>query len=127
MKKRVLVVDDEPTIVKTVCMVLEAYGFDPDGATSGDEAIAKAKNSCPDLLLSDVMMPGINGFDAALQIKRVCPGCRLLFFTGYASQVASLAADLTSNGFRFELLAKPIQPAVLVDSVNAALAQAGNL
>ena len=124
IKTRVLVVDDEPSIMRTVCMILEAYGFDTQGASSGDEAITQAANSCPDLLLSDVMMPGKNGFETALEIKKLCPECRLLFFTGYASQIASLTVTLTSNGYRFDLLSKPMLPKELLDSVKAALAHA---
>jgi CheY-like chemotaxis protein len=124
MKPRVLVVDDEPAIVATVCAILEAYGFSPVGVTSGEEAIAKATDSCPDVLLCDVMMPGLNGFETGLQVKKVCPTCRLLFFTGYA-EVPGLADDLKSNGHAFEVLGKPVRPAELVDKINAALAAGG--
>lgn len=120
MKPWVLVVDDEPSIVATVCAILEAYGYSAVGVTSGAEAIAKATASCPDLLLSDVMMPGLNGFETGLQVKKVCPHCRLLFFTGYA-EVSGLADGLKSNGLAFEVLSKPMHPAALVDKVKAAL------
>jgi len=117
----VLVVDDEPSIVSTVCAILHVYGFRTLSATSGPEAIAKAAGACPDLLLCDVIMPGMNGFQTALQVKKLCPQCRLLFFTGYAA-VADLAEGLKNDGHDFEMLSKPLPPAVLVDRVKAVLA-----
>jgi CheY-like chemotaxis protein len=122
MKPRVLVVDDEPSIVATVCAILEAYGYNVVGVTSGAEAIARATDSCPDLLLCDVMMPGLNGFETALQVKKLCPNCRLLFFTGYA-EVSGLDDGLKSRGLAFEVLSKPMHPAALVAKVKAALSE----
>jgi two-component system, NtrC family, nitrogen regulation response regulator NtrX len=122
MKPTILVVDDEPSIVATVCAILEAYGFSAVGATSGTEAIAKAAETCPDLLLSDVMMPGMNGFETALQVKKHCPKCALLFFTGYAN-VANLGVDLENNGYVFEMLSKPLPGAILVEKIKGALAR----
>lgn len=123
MKHRVLVVDDEPAIVATLCLVLEAHGYGTVGVTSGYEAIAKVAGSCPDLLLSDVMMPGMNGFETGLQVKKLCPKCRLLFFTGYA-EVSGLAQELKNKGHFFEVLQKPIHPSFLLDKVKATLAAA---
>lgn len=121
LKPLVLVVDDEESIVRTICDILDLYGFRTIGATSGGEAIAKIADSCPDLLLSDVMMPGMNGFETGLQVKDLCPRCGLLFFTGYA-EVSDLAVELKSKGHAFELLSKPLPPSLLVDKVSAALA-----
>ena len=123
MRSRILVVDDEPTIVQTVCNVLGSSGFDVLGVNAGDEAIAAVATFCPDVLLSDVMMPGMNGFEIGLEIKKLCPNCHLLFFTGQ-SEVSDLSEDLKRNGHRFELLRKPVPPMELIDRVKAALAQA---
>ena len=120
MRTRILVVDDEPAIVQTVCIVLGSSGFDALGVNSGDEAIAKAATFCPDVLLSDVMMPGMSGFETALEVKKLCPGCRLLFFSG-RTDVAVLGEGLKTLGHRFELLPKPVDPAVLVEKIKTAL------
>ena len=122
MKPQVLVVDDEPSIVATVCAILEAYGYSAVGVLSGDEAIARVTDSCPDVLLCDVMMPGLNGFETALEVKKRCPNCRLLFFTGYA-EVPGLADGLKSKGLAFDVLSKPMHPATLIDKINAALSE----
>lgn len=120
MKHRVLVVDDEPTIVSTICMILDASGFDVVGVNSGYAAIARVGDFCPDLLLSDIKMPGMNGFETGVEIKKLCPDCRLLFFSGY-SDVSGMAEALRDSGHRFELLPKPLHPNVLLDKIKAAL------
>lgn len=116
----ILVVDDEPAIVETVCMILEAEGLKAIGAKSGADAVAKARESCPDLLFSDIMMPGMNGFEAAVQIKAHCPHCRLIFFSGYAD-VTDMANGLRQRGYEFEVLRKPMLPTLMVEKVRAAL------
>src|SRR5215467_6958162 len=102
MKTQILVVDDEPAIVESMCMVLEAFGYNAVGANSGVEAVAKVADFCPTLLLSDIVMPALNGFEAALQIKAKCPHCRLLFFSGYAG-AADMGDSLKAQGYRFEI------------------------
>lgn len=116
----ILVVDDEPAIVETVCLLLEADGLNAIGAHSGAEAVAKAQESCPDLLFSDIVMPGMNGFELALQIKAHCPHCRLIFFSGYA-EVAEMSSGLRERGYEFEVLRKPMLPTLMVEKVRAAL------
>jgi CheY-like chemotaxis protein len=122
IKSRILVVDDEPTIVSTICMILDAHGFDAVGVNSGYAAIARVGDFCPDLLLSDIKMPGMNGFETGVEIKKLCPDCRLLFFSGYA-EVLSMAEALRDSGHCFELLPKPLHPTVLVEKIKAALVE----
>jgi CheY-like chemotaxis protein len=122
-KERILVVDDEKSIVETLRMILEMSGYAVHAAVSGQQAIATVEEGCPDLLLSDVMMPGLNGFETALRIKQRCPGCRLLFFSGYANspEVLHLSENLTAQGYEFEVLAKPLHPSMLLEKVHFAL------
>ena len=116
-------VDDELSIVETMRMILEISGYTVSTAVSGLQAIAKAEEACPDLLLSDVMMPGLNGFEAALRIKKRCPGCRLLFFSGYSGspELLRLSENLKDSGHDFEVLSKPLHPSMLLEKVKSAL------
>ena len=66
----VLVVDDSPTEVHVFQTALERNGYAVEVATSGEEGIATAKKLKPDLILMDVVMPGINGFQATRQLSR---------------------------------------------------------
>jgi CheY-like chemotaxis protein len=126
MPAKILVVDDEEPIAVTVRDIFRAKGYKADYASSGGEAVAKSRELCPDLLLSDVIMPGWNGFEAALQVKEFCPGCRLLFFSGYAgSDLLSqdFKNEFMNRGYQFGFLLKPVQPAVLPRTVEEALLQ----
>jgi CheY-like chemotaxis protein len=123
MSGRILVVDDELPIVETLRLILEMSGYSVCTAVSGIQAIAKAEEGCPDLLLSDVMMPGLNGFETALRIKKHCPGCRLLFFSGYSGtpEMLYLNENLKDRGYEFEVLAKPLHPSLLLEKVKFVL------
>jgi CheY-like chemotaxis protein len=62
-------------------------------------------------------MPGMNGFELAMEVKRSCPGCRLVLFSGQAAtaQLAQQFIDVFANrGYHFELLPKPIHPDTLL-------------
>ena len=68
-RPRVLIVDDDPLIRDVVRAVLEDASFDLDEAASGEEALRLAAGHPPDVVLLDVMMPGLNGFEVAKQMK----------------------------------------------------------
>ena len=68
-KKRVLVVDDEPHIVKLVKLSLGDQNYDIVGITSGKEAISYVNNNAPDILVLDLMMPGVNGYDVCQAVR----------------------------------------------------------
>lgn len=69
MSKKVLLVDDEPDIVETVKFMLEAEEFDCIVAYDGEDALNKAKNENPDIILLDVMLPKINGYKVCRLLK----------------------------------------------------------
>lgn len=70
MKKKVLVVDDEPFFIEVFEMKLVAAGFEVCSARNGAEAVAKAKAEKPHLIIMDVMMPVMSGFDATQKIRQ---------------------------------------------------------
>lgn len=110
---RILVVDDEKVIADTIVQILNRNGFIAEAAYGGKEAIEKAKCHCPDLVLSDVLMPQIDGVEAATQIREYCPETRIVLFSGQAATVEILARA-RQRGHTFELLAKPIHPTELI-------------
>ncbi len=68
--KKVLVVDDSPTEVHLLRQMLSKNGFTVTSAASGEEAIVKAKAEMPDLILMDVVMPGMSGFETTRSITK---------------------------------------------------------
>ena len=69
MKKRVLVCDDEPYIVESVSYVVRKAGFEVETAEDGEEALAVAQKSRPDLIFLDIMMPKISGYEVCRRLK----------------------------------------------------------
>ena len=69
-RPRVLIVDDEPHIVDFLRMGFEYEGFEATVATSGDEALRAVKTMCPDIVILDIMLPGVNGLDVARLLRR---------------------------------------------------------
>jgi len=85
---RILVADDHEVVRRGVCALLEGHaGFEVcDEAVDGREAVEKAKRSLPDVVILDIGMPGLNGFDAARQIRKVSPASEVLILTMHESE-----------------------------------------
>jgi CheY-like chemotaxis protein len=113
MKLKVLVADDERVIADTLAKILDNSGFEATAVYSGDQAVKIANTLRPDALISDVAMNGINGIEAAIEIREILPTCKILLLSGQNS-TADLLNEARSRGYDFEVLAKPIPPKDLV-------------
>ena len=119
-KHRIFVVDDEEVIVSTLTMILQKSGFDAVPFTQPLKALEASRSDPPDLLISDVMMPELNGIALTIQMRRVCPNCKVLLFSGQVSTQGLLDAARAS-GSHFEVLAKPVHPTELLRKIREAL------
>lgn len=108
-KQRVLVADDERVIADTLSMILNQSGFETRVAYSGEQAVEIAGEFRPEMLISDVIMAGVNGIDAAIEIRRILPEIKVLLFSGQAA-TADLLEKARARGYDFEILAKPVHP-----------------
>ena len=115
-RQRVLVVDDETSIADTVTTILSMSGYAAMAAYDGDDALETALVSPPHLLITDVVLPGMNGIELAITIQRVFPDCQILLFSGQASTVDLLSAA-GGAGHHFTLLSKPVPPERLLAMV----------
>ena len=106
---QIFVVDDEPVIASTLATILKMHGFSARFFTSPLEALAAARAKAPDLLLSDVTMPGISGIDLAMKMRAQYPQCKILLFSGHPATLP-LIEDARSRGHEFHLLLKPMPP-----------------
>jgi DNA-binding NtrC family response regulator len=113
---RVFVVDDERLIATTLAAILQLNGFIADSFVRPCDALAAARVNAPDLLISDVMMPEISGVELAIQIKAICPDCKVLLFSGQAA-TADLLLAARERGYDFQLLSKPVHPTELLAQV----------
>jgi CheY-like chemotaxis protein len=108
-KKKVLVVDDERVIADTLAIILNQHGFDATAVYTGTGAVEQARNLHPDLIITDVIMPDMNGIEVAINIRAFLPGCKILLFSGQAA-TADLLESARARGHEFEILAKPVHP-----------------
>jgi CheY-like chemotaxis protein len=117
---RVFVVDDEHVIASTLTAILKMHGFSATFFTSPLEALTAARLRAPDLLASDVEMPGISGIDLAIQMKAHYPECKILLFSGQRATLDLLDAA-HAQGHEFDLLLKPVRPPEFVLEVGRAV------
>lgn len=111
---RVLIADDEMVIAETLCLILRQNRFEATAAYGGREAIEEAKRWRPDIFLTDVVMPEVDGIEAAVVVSDLLPKCRILLFSGQAA-VHDLLHEVRLQGHNFELLAKPVHPEELLE------------
>ena len=69
MPKKILIVDDDPDMVQSVTMILESKNYEVAAAYGGIEGLQKATSENPDLIVLDVMMPGLDGFETCRRLK----------------------------------------------------------
>ena len=120
MRPIVLVVDDESAIADTVTEILSRNGYAAMAAYDGDDALETALVTPPELLITDVMLPGMNGIELAITIRRIFPDCKVLLCSGQAAAV-DLMASARSEGHHFTLLTKPVHPKDMLARVSEAL------
>jgi two-component system response regulator MtrA len=112
----ILVADDESLICRTVVEILRSEGYDAVAVLDGAAAVECASKTQPTILLVDVMMPGMNGIDAAKKIRQVHPGIRVICFSGHAAS-SQLLNEAQAQGHEFEFLSKPIRPEALLKAI----------
>ena len=115
-KRRVFIVDDEPMIASTLATILRLSGYDATSFTNPLEALHRAASDPPTLLISDVLMPQLSGIDLAIQIKTICPTCKILLFSGHASYL-DFSQDAQRLDHHFHILPKPIYPGDLLRAI----------
>ena len=117
----VLIVDDSPTDVHLLRQYLENHGYDTEAAESGSEAVDKARELQPDLVLMDIVMPGMNGFQATRELSRDPETARIPVV------MVTTKGEETDRiwGMRqgaVEYIVKPISESDLVAKINAVMA-----
>jgi DNA-binding NtrC family response regulator len=101
-------------IAASLAAVLRKYGFTCDSATSGVEAVRKAEEDPPCLIISDIVMPGMYGFAVTASIKRRFRGCRAILMTGNPALAASAK-------LKYPTLLKPVSVDDVLRQIDRAL------
>ncbi|GMR07277.1 MAG: twitching motility response regulator PilH [Gammaproteobacteria bacterium] len=117
---RVLIVDDSPTEIHVLKTMLEKHGFEIISAESGEDGIALAKSDKPDAILMDVVMPGLNGFQATRQLTNDPDTANIpVIIVTTKNQETDRAWGLR-QGAR-DYLTKPVAETDLVTKINAVI------
>jgi len=118
MSKRVLVIDDEPDILKVIQKRLEAIGLEVITATDGEAGVHIIENENPDLIMLDVIIPGMDGFSVFKRIKTTPVICNIpvIIFSGRSAMAETFLA-MGADSF----IPKPVDGAQLVSEVKRLL------
>jgi DNA-binding NtrC family response regulator len=104
-------------------VILRQSGYEASPFYDAQSALEQIESCCPELVISDVVMPGMNGLDMAVLIRERHPACKVLLFSGQAS-TRNILEMVGKRGYDFELLSKPIHPTDLLVRVASACYEA---
>ncbi len=119
-QKKILIVDDEPDVVKLVSARLQSAGYEVISAYDGDEGLAKARQEKPDLIILDLMLPQINGYEICRLLKfdikyKHIP---IVIFTARAQDSDKhMGKEVGADAY----IIKPFEPKVLMDKIKELL------
>lgn len=122
--ENILVVDDEDDLLRFIQISLQDMDCNVQTASSGEEALGRLKELKFDLIITDVLMPGVNGYRLAEQAQKLQPGIKVLFISGYAQQ-STLPSFLSPD--RCHFLAKPFTLNALIKAIEKILSQNENI
>jgi two-component system response regulator HydG len=118
--RRLLVVDDDKQMVRTLVDVVRLHGWEADGAYSGEEAVDAVRERDYAVVLMDVRMTGINGLEAFKAMKAVRQGVRVILMTAYTA--TEILAEAEREG-ALRILSKPVVLAGLIEVLTQATAE----
>jgi DNA-binding response OmpR family regulator len=117
---KVLIIDDEKLLVKSTCMALTHFGFEVKGALDGEEGLRAALEYKPDVILLDIMMPGMDGWQVLEKLKENGETKRIPVVIFTAREYSNGKALGLKNGAA-DYVAKPFEPQELAEILNKQL------
>lgn len=106
---RVLIVDDEPMIADSMAAILQREGFETLAMYGGQAALEASELFEPDVLMTDVVMPEMDGVATAMMMRRRFPKCRIVMFSGHTGATERLA-HASGGKNAYLMLSKPMRP-----------------
>ncbi len=114
----ILIVDDEPSILKSLSGILMDEGFETITATNGYEAMQRIEEEAPDMVLLDIWMPGMDGIDTLQEIKKQHPSVQVIMITGHGT--IETAVNATKIG-AYDFIEKPLNVDRVIVAINNSL------
>ena len=121
MNNRILIVDDEPNIVVSLEFLMRREGYEVSVARDGEDGLASIRAELPDLVLLDVMMPKLNGYDVCQQVRSdpALAGIRIVLLTAASARSADVDKGMALGADAY--IPKPFGTRDLVIQVNSLL------
>lgn len=121
MPKRILVVDDEDDVRELVCRMLEQDGYEAVPAAGGRQALERLGMLAPDLVITDVVMPEVDGFEVLLKLKGLAPAVSTLVMSGGGRLAPEFYLETARRFGVSAVLRKPFTRAEMLDAVHQIL------
>jgi DNA-binding response OmpR family regulator len=118
MSKKILIIDDEPQLVESLAVRLKASGYMIQTAADGVSGINKFKEELPDLVILDIMMPGLSGLDVLKELKQINSDVPVIMLTAYGTSQSAVEALCLGA---YDHLAKPFNTETLLEMIKKAL------
>lgn len=119
---KVLIVDDEEIVIQGIKKGLEHSGFYVKAIIGGKEAINLVKEEFFDVVLVDLVMPGMNGVETCKGIKEISPKTEVLLLSGFPQEIEKLQNSFIEAGGKDVFLRKPLMADEVKDAINQVLA-----
>ncbi|PKN08865.1 MAG: response regulator [Deltaproteobacteria bacterium HGW-Deltaproteobacteria-8] len=121
MPHRILVVDDDADVRDMVCRTLTASGYEAIPASGGQQALERLERDPPDLVITDVVMPEVDGFAVLLKLRLAAPGVGALVMSGQGRIEPEVFLDMSRRLGARSILRKPFTRAEMLRAVEQAL------
>lgn len=118
MSKKILIIDDEPQLVESIAVRLKASGYAVITAPDGVSGINKFKEDEPDLVILDIMMPGLSGLDVLKELKQISLNVPVIMLTAYGTPQSAIESLRLGA---YDHLAKPFNTETLLEMIKKAL------
>lgn len=115
MSKRILVIDDDPTLIKVIKPFLESQDYQVQVAVNGEEGIDAIKKQVPDLIVLDVQMPKMNGYTFIFELKKISQAATIPIIVLTSKE--GMAEIFKVEGVK-DYIIKPFKPEILLTAIN---------
>jgi len=124
-KARILIVDDEVAVANSLALIFSSQGYEAREAYGAEQAIELIAVWKPDVAITDVMLPGMNGIQLAEVLNANYPECAVLLVSGHPG-TEDLMNTAMGRALLHEILPKPLHPALLLEKVAGLMPPAGH-
>lgn len=122
---RIMVIDDNWQLRAELCHALERAGYTVDEAGDGREALKMARKACPDVIVTDILMPNMEGLETIMEMRKIRPHVKIIAMSGGGRMKNGSFLDIAKQFGANAVLEKPFEIVALSDAVENCLRMEG--